>query len=392
MKYDFDKIHDRLSTESLKWHFPERVLKAKGVIPMWVADMDFEAPPVVVEAVMKRAEHGIYGYPLVPASFWEAAIGWLEKRHGWHVRREWLTRSQGVVPALHICVRALTEPGDEVIIQSPVYRPFFDSIEKNGRLVARNPLEFDGRTWRMDLQDLEKKIRSRTRLLILCSPHNPVGRVWTREELKGLGRLCVKHDLVVVSDEIHQDFVFGRRRHLPFASISEELAERTITCTAPNKTFNLAGLTTSIVIASNPALLERFKAEAEACGPASANVFGIVALEAAFKRGAEWVDEMLAYVKANIDFARDFLAHTTTKIRFIQPEGTYLALLDCRGLGLTQKELDEFFLRRAGVYFEPGPTYGEELEGFERINLGCPRSILAEALHRIESALISSGF
>ncbi len=377
MKYNFDEIHDRKSYGSLKWNFAETVLKEKDVLPLWIADLDFECPPEVIEAVVKRAEHGIYGYP----------THWLETRHAWQVKREWMAVSPGVVPALNLGVRALTEPGDEVLIQTPVYRPFFDAIEKNGRLTVMNPLIFDGQNWRMDLKDLKKKVRGRTKLLILCSPHNPVGRVWTREELEELGKLCTDHDLTVIADEIHQDFVYCGRPHVPFASLSEDLSRRTLTCIAPNKTFNLAGLTTAIAIASDQKKLERFKAEVEATGIGGTNVFGIAALEAAFEHGAPWLDEMLAYIRANMEAARDFLAERAPQVRFLMPEGTYLALLDCRQLGLTEEKLEDLFLGKARVMLEPGVTYGEELEGFMRINLGCPRAILMEALERIVDAL-----
>lgn len=387
MKYDFDVVHDRRASGSLKWNFAEAVLKEPGVIPMWIADMDFEAPPEVIEAVVKRAEHGIYGYPMVPDSFWESAVRWLKTRHDWQTKREWMTIAPGVVPAIHLGVRALTEPGDEIIIQTPVYRPFFDAIEKNGRLTAMNPLKYDGKTWRMDLKGLGKKIRRRTKLLILCSPHNPVGRVWTREELEELDEVCAEHDLTVISDEIHEDFVFGNRHHVPFASLSEDAARRTLTCIAPNKTFNLAGLTTAIAISSYPRHIERFKAEAEATGIGVTNIFGITALEAAFNHGAEWLDSLLPYIIGNMETARDFLAERAPKVRFLMPEGTYVALLDCRELGLPQEELDDFFLHKAKVYLETGVTYGEELEGFERINLACPRPILMEALERIANAV-----
>jgi cystathionine beta-lyase len=386
MKYDFDRVRDRRASESLKWNYAERVLKARDVIPMWVADMDFEAPPAVVEAVKARAEHGIFGYPLIPRSFFEAAAGWLETRHGWRVEPGWMTAAPGIVPALHLAVRALAGPGEGVIIQTPVYRPFFQAVNLNGRRLVRNPLRFEAGAWRMDLDDLERKAGAGARLLILCSPHNPVGRVWTREELEALGRVVVERDLIVVSDEIHHDFVFGGRRHVPFASLSEELASRTLTCVAPNKTFNLAGLATGIVLSSNSSLLARFSEEHDRAGLGVINVFGIAALEAAYRHGADWLDELLAYLEANMSFAEDFVRRQAPGLEFIVPEGTYLGLLDCRGLGLAQQELDDFFLRKAGVLFEPGTTYGEELQGYERVNLACPRAILAEALGRVARA------
>ena len=354
---------------------------------MWVADMDLPAPQPVVEAVKKRAEHPAYGYTLTPASYWESIIRWMKTRHGWDVRREWLSKSPGVVPALNLCVQAFSHPGDKVVIQTPVYHPFFSAVENNGRRIIRNPLMVENGRYLMDTEDLEKRIDGRTRMLILCSPHNPVGRVWTKEEIERLGRICVRKDLMVVSDEIHGDLVFNGHKHVPAASVSPELAERTITCLAPSKTFNLAGLSTSVVIASNPKLLGLFDTQAEKAGLTFGNTFGIVALEAAYTQGAEWLDQLLPYLEANIDLATAFFETRVPKIRFLRPEGTYLALLDCRVLGMNQEALDDFFLRKAGVLFDEGTIFGEELRGFERMNLACPRSTLREALERIERAV-----
>ena len=389
MKYDFDKIVDRTGTESLKWVYPRKVLKVEDAIPMWVADMDFEAPPAVVEAIRNRAAHGIYGYPLVPPSFWQAAIGWLGRRHGWEVRKDEMAMTPGIVPALNYAVRAFTKPGDGVIIQTPVYFPFYHAVENNGRRVVRNPLRFDGRRYTMDLEDLERKLDEGGRMLILCSPHNPVGRVWTREELEAIGRLTVERDLLVVSDEIHHDLIFKGSRHVPFASLSPALAERTVTCIAPSKTFNIPGLSTAAIIASNPKLLEAFEDETERAGFELGQVFGIVGFEAAYGQGDDWLDELLSYLEANVDFMEKFLGEQIPGIRLVRPEGTYLALLDCRGLGLEPAALNDFFLKKARVYFSDGAMFGKELEGFVRMNFACPRSVLAEALERIERAVKS---
>jgi len=387
LRYDFDAYLDRRKTDSLKCDFCELEYGLKDIIPMWVADMDLPAPQPVVEAVKKRAEHPAYGYTLTPASYWESIIRWMKARHGWDVRREWLSKSPGVVPALNLCVQAFSRPGDKVVIQTPVYHPFFSAVENNGRRIIRNPLMVENGRYLMDTEDLEKRIDGRTRMLILCSPHNPVGRVWTKEEIERLGRICVRKDLMVVSDEIHGDLVFNGHKHVPAASVSPELAERTITCLAPSKTFNLAGLSTSVVIASNPKLLGLFDTQAEKAGLTFGNTFGIVALEAAYTQGAEWLDQLLPYLEANIDLATAFFETRVPKIRFLRPEGTYLALLDCRVLGMNQEALDNFFLRKAGVLFDEGTIFGEELRGFERMNLACPRSTLREALERIERAV-----
>lgn len=387
MKYDFDAIHDRKSTESLKWRYPEWVLKEKDVIPMWVADMDFESPPEVKKAIIERAEHGIFGYPIIPKSFWQAVIDWLKKRHNWEVQKSWMATSPGIVPALHLCVRAFTAPRDEVIIQTPVYHPFFQAIEKNDRIIIKNSLVYDSNTWIMDFDSLKRLITPKTKLLILCSPHNPVGRVWKKEELEKLSQIVQAYDLLVISDEIHHDFVFPGHKHIPLASISGEIARRTITLVAPNKTFNLAGLNTGVVIASNHELLKKFETEAEKTGLDQINIFGLTALETAYNYGAQWVDELVAYIEENCQIVRQFFPEQIPEIKFLVPEGTYLGLLDCRSLKLPQKELDEFFLKKARVQFEPGLKYGQELEGFERINLACPKAILRQALDRIARAV-----
>jgi len=384
----FDKVIDRCGTESMKWIYPRQVLGIGDAIPMWVADMDFEAPPAVVEALVRRAEHGVFGYPLVPPSFYEAAIAWMRKRHGWAVEKGWMSMTPGIVAALNYLVRALTKPGDGIIIQTPVYHPFYYAIENHSRRLVRNPLRFDGRRYTMDLEDLERKA-AEARMIILCSPHNPVGRVWSREELEALGRIAVAHDLVVLSDEIHHDLVFRAHSHHVFAALDPAFAARTVTCVAPSKTFNIPGLSTAAVVASNPGLFKAFEDEAERCGFDLGQVFGIVGFEAAYRHGEDWLDELLPYLEANVDLIERFVAERLPGIRFICPEGTYLALLDCRGLHLEPGTLNDFFLKQCRVYFSDGALFGAELEGFIRINFGCPRSVLLEALERIERALRS---
>jgi cysteine-S-conjugate beta-lyase len=391
MRYDFDAVLDRKDTHSVKWDHCPRTYGLHDVIPMWVADMDFAAPQPVVQALRKRADHPAYGYVSTPPGFWEAAVSWLRDRHRWEVHHGWLARSPGVVPALSLCVTAFTHPGDKIVVQPPVYYPFFWAVENNGRRLVRNPLVFEGGRFGMDLDDLERKIDSRTRMLILCSPHNPVGRVWTREELVRLGEICVRHDLLVLSDEIHMDLVYGGHRHVPFASVSPALADRTITCVAPSKTFNIAGLTTSLVVASNESLLARYNAALLASGLGIGNLFGTVALEAAYRHGAEWLDQLLVYLEGNVSLLEEFIAARLPPLRFVRPEGTYLGLIDCRELGLAQAALDDFFLRTARVFFDSGPMFGDECTGFERINFGCPRSLLREALERMERAVAGLG-
>lgn len=386
-KYDFDHLLDRQNTCSLKWDFCPQILGVPGVIPMWVADMDFPAPPEVVEAVKKRAEHGAYGYPFVPDSFWTSIINWMKSRHQWEIKRDWLTRAPGVVPSLNICVQSYTAPGDKIIVQSPVYYPFFSAVENNGRRIVKNPLIYRDNRWQMDLTDLKSKIDERTRLLILCSPHNPVGRVWDRDELEALAEIILENDLLLISDEIHEEQVYRGHRHLPVASLSPEIADRTITLTAASKAFNVAGLTTSIAVIPNRKLLNLFNIQIENLGLTTGNIFGLTALEAAYTQGGAWLDQLVEYLEGNMDFASGFFAERLPLIKFLKPEGTYLALLDCRSLGLSQPELNGFFLKKARVYFDEGPIFGEELVGFERMNLACPRQLLSEALQRIEKAV-----
>ncbi len=386
MSFDFDTLVDRRRTASLKWDFCERVLGVSGVIPMWVADMDFPAPPVVTEALRARAAHAVYGYPLVPASFWSAAAGWFERRQGWAVRPDQMSLIPGVVPGLNLCVKAFTRPGDKIVIQTPVYHPFYSSIENNGRRIVKNPLSFQGGRFVMNLGAGEPWSDPRTRMLILCSPHNPVGRVWSREELGALAEACAARDLVVIADEIHGDLTLPGRRFVPFASLSPAAAARTVTLTAPSKTFNLAGLGTALAVASNPRLKGPFDAQIQSSGLTIGNVFGLAACEAAYAGGDAWLDELLAYIDGNAAFTRDFFAARVPAIKFLPPEGTYLGLLDCRELGLDPRELNDFFLRKAKVYFDPGPRFGEELRGYQRINLGCPRALLEEGLERIARA------
>jgi len=324
---------------------------------------------------------------LIPDAFWNAAIQWLHSRHGWDVRREWLARSPGIVCALNLCVKAFTHPGDKIVIQTPVYHPFHYSVENNGRRLVRNPLKRDGGRFVMDLEDLDRRIDADTRMLILCNPHNPVGRVWTRAELEALGRIAIARDLIVVSDEIHGDLIFPPHRHVPFASLSPEIAARTVTTVAPSKTFNVPGLTTAIVIASDPRLLHGFNTELQRSGLEVGNIFGLTALEAAYTQGAGWLDDLLVYLEGNMDTAGAFFETRVPRIRFLRPEGTYLALLDCRNLGLAPEAIKDFFLKKAKVLFDEGGIFGDELQGFMRMNLACPRALLLEALGRIERAV-----
>jgi cysteine-S-conjugate beta-lyase len=387
MKYNFDKSVDRLGTSSVKWDYLDRTFGNAEVLPLWVADMDFEVPQPVIDAVVKRAQHGIYGYTEKPDSFYSSIAGWMKKRHGWNISSEWISASPGVVPALSFSVLSFTEPGDKVLVQTPVYYPFFSSIEGNDRIIVNNQLKYEKGKYFMDFEDLEAKLGSGVAAMILCSPHNPIGRVWTREELQRVGELCIKHNVILISDEIHSDLIYSGNIHTPTASISEELAQCTVTCLAPSKTFNIAGLSTSVTIISNEDLHKKYNNTLKRLGLDMSNLFGITALEAAYTHGYEWLDQLLTYLEGNLDFLMDYFESKIPGIKVSKPEGTYLIWLDCRELGMNQKELVSFFINKAQVGLNDGAVFRAGGEGFMRMNIACPRSLLAEALNRIEQAV-----
>jgi len=392
MNYDFDKIIDRRKYHSVKWDELETIFGVQDVLPMWVADMEFRSPKPVIEAIKKAAEHGIYGYTSRPDSYCQAIIDWMVKRHNWKVKKDWLSYSPGVVPALSFIIRAFTQPDDRVIVQPPVYYPFFRVIEDNGCHIVNNPLKVESNKYVMDFEDLEIKIDDpRVKILILCSPHNPVGRVWRKEELSRLGEICLKHNLIVVSDEIHADILFEGYRHTPFASISQEFAQNSITCTAPSKTFNLAGLQTSAIIIPNKKYCSIYNNILNSLALNENNYFGLVALEAAYRYGEEWLNQLLSYLNENLEFLVKYFKERIPKIKVIKPEGTYLVWLDYRQLGFNAKDLNDFMLKKAKVALDDGYWFGKEGEGFMRINIACSRSFLEESLKRIERAVNGLG-
>jgi len=388
-KYDFDKVVNRDNTNSTKWNFRKELFGVEDVLPMWVADMDFTVPPAIVEAIKKRADHGIFGYSQPDDRYYQATINWMKKRHNWDIKKEWFVITPGVVPAISMLVRTFTHPGDKVILQSPVYYPFYSAITLNGCQVVLNPLKFEDGHYTMDFNDLETKFDSRVKLLILCSPHNPVGRVWSKEELTKLGEICLKHNVIIISDEIHEDLVYKEYTHIPFASLSEEFAMHSITCTAPSKTFNLAGLQTSNIIIPNPKLRNDFQNMLESNAITSPNIFGIVALQTAYEEGEEWLDQLLDYLHENLNFLIEYIEKNMPQIKVIKPEGTYLVWLDFRSLGMDALSLKNFLLEKAKVAFDDGYIFGPGGEGFERINIACPRSLLKEGLDRIARAVNS---
>jgi len=400
MKYNFDAEKSRRDTNSVKWEFfyegqdlihweaTNPALGDERVLPMWVADMDFPCPQPVVDALVERARHGIYGYTAKTDTYHQSVVNWLARRQKWNIIPEWICTTPGVVPALNLLVRTFVAPGEKVLIQPPVYHPFFYAIQNNGAELVSNPLIYENGGYRMDYADLEEKARDpELKMAILCSPHNPVGRVWTREELARFGEICLENNILVVSDEIHSDLIYKGYVFTPFASISQDFAQSTVVCTAPSKTFNLAGLHTSNIIIPNGELRSCFQKTLRSTGLGWVGVFGVVALEAAYNHGEEWLEQVLDYIEGNLRYLEEYVACHIPQITLVQPQGTYLVWLDCRRLGLDKWGLKRLMFEEARVFMNEGFVFGSEGEGFERINIACPRSILVEALDRIKNAI-----
>jgi len=402
MRYDFDREIDRRGTCATKWEFIQREDTALELertdrffgegrtLPMWVADMDFPCPQPVIEALVTRATHGIYGYSSPSEAYIQSVIQWMKRRQGWEIAPESICIAPGVVPALCMLVQAFTRPGEGVLIQPPVYYPFAAAIERNGARVVRNPLILEGGQYRMDFEDLERKAADpQVKLAILCSPHNPVGRVWKAEELRRFAEICRANDVLIISDEIHGDLIYPGRTFTPFAALGKALAEQAVICTAPSKTFNLAGLHMSNIIVPDPRLRQRFQQALLKNGLTGVNPFGLAACTAAYDEGEDWLEQVLEYLDGNLTALRQHLRHHVPQITLIEPQGTYLAWLDCRQLGLSRPALHRLMLERARVYLDEGHIFGEEGEGFERMNIACPRPVLREALDRIQQAVHS---
>jgi cystathionine beta-lyase len=400
MNHKLNDEVDRTGTGSVKWEFlqdGEDLLKwertdhfqgADRVLPMWVADMDFRCPEPVIESLKARAEHGIFGYTAPTDDFHLSVTRWMQKRHGWEIDPEWICLTPGVVPALNMLVRTFTTPGSKVIIQPPVYYPFYGAVKNNGAELVANPLLLEEGRYRMDLADLELKCQDPgVRMAILCSPHNPVGRVWSRAELEAFGNTCIDHDVLVISDEIHGDLIYKDHTFTPFAKVSDAFARNAVICTAPSKTFNLAGLQTSCIIIPNPKLRQAFKRTLRENGLFGVNTFGAVALQAGYEHGEPWLQQVLEYIEGNLEYLEQYVAEHIRRVRVIRPEGTYLVWLDCRALGLDGQALKRLMLEDAKVYLDEGYIFGPEGEGFERINIACPRPLLVEALERIGRAI-----
>lgn len=388
MKFDFDRIIERRGTNSLKYDFARERGKREDVLPLWVADMDFQTAPPILERLEEVVHHGIFGYSEAKEDYFRALAGWYQNHFDWEVKRSWLLKTPGVVFAIAMAIRAFTEEGDAVLLQQPVYYPFSETILDNHRKLVNNPLKLENGHYEIDFDDFERKIaENHVKLFLLCSPHNPVGRVWKEWELRKLGEICLRYGVLVVSDEIHADFTYGNNKHLVFASLSPEIADITITCTAPSKTFNLAGLQTSNIFISNRERKHKFKAQIAAAGYSQLNTMGLAACQAAYEGGEEWLEQLKVYLKGNLDFTREFLKAWLPEIKLIEPEGTYLIWLDFRTLGLTEEELEDLIVNRARLWLDSGAIFGKDGEGFERINIACPRATLERALTQLELAI-----
>lgn len=387
---DFDSVVERKGTDCLKYDFAVKRGKPENILPMWVADMDFRTSKQVIEAITARAAHGIYGYTESNDDYFRAVTGWMKRRHNWDVQSQWIVKTPGVVFALAMAVKAYTEVGDCIMIQQPVYYPFTEVIEDNDRKVVSSDLYLgeDG-VYHIDFEDFEKKVGEyHVKLFLLCSPHNPVGRVWTKEELIRLGLICLKHGVIVVSDEIHEDFVYGNRQHFVFANLNKEFEQNSIICTSPGKTFNLAGLQVSNIIIPNEELLRKFKKQVAAAGYSQISTFGITACKEAYESGDEWCDSMLKYLEGNIAFMREFFCEELPQLKMIEPEGTCLVWVDFRGLGLSNTELEYLIVNEANLWLDSGAIFGESGKGFQRFNIACPRCVLEKSMKQLKQGIV----
>ncbi len=389
MTYDFDRVTNRQGTDSLKYDAAGIYNKPEGLIPMWVADMDFPTAQPILDALHTRVTHGIFGYTLTSDDYLRAVCDWQKRRHGWNIRPEWIVQTPGVVYAIATAIRALTKKGDGVLIQPPVYYPFKSVIEDNGRKAVLNPLIYKDGQYIIDFDDMERKIVDwDVKLFILCSPHNPVGRVWKRNELRRIAEICMRRDVIIISDEIHSEFVWDNNTHWPLASINQEIEDITITCTSPSKTFNLAGLQISDIIIPSPEMRKKFEFELRSVGYMEMNTLGLTAAYAAYTQGEEWLDQLNKYIKGNIDYIKEFVEKEMPMVKFIQPEGTYLVWLDLNELDLTECQREELILNRGGLWLDSGAMFGENGYGFERINVACPRSVLTEAMNKARTVIL----
>ena len=390
MKFNFDEIIDRYNTNSIKYDFAPERGKPEGLIPLWVADMDFKTAPCVTEALVKSAEHSIFGYTEAKKEgcYFNAVQKWFAHRFNFKIKPEWVIKTPGVVFAVFTAIRAYTQAQDAVLIQTPVYYPFRESVEANGRLLVTNPLLYTDGKYKINFDDFENKIvKNNVKLFVLCSPHNPVGRVWTKNELFQMGEICLKHDVIVVSDEIHCDFIFPGSKHTVFGTLNENFLNNSIICTSPSKTFNLAGLQTANIFIADSKLRQKFREETAKTGYSQLNTMGLVSCQASYENGGEWLDEMLLYLEKNYRYVKEFLNANLPEIRIAALEGTYLIWLDLNAYGLSDVQLDKVLVEKAGLWVTSGNIFGDEGKGFIRINIACPLSVLKKAFSQMAKAL-----
>jgi len=387
IEYDFDRIISRENTDCVKYDLRKALFGTDDVIPMWVADMDFEVPAFIREAIAERARHPVYGYTFRPARFFETVSGWLERRHGWKTDPGLISFSPGIVPALNMCVLAYTEPGDRIVVQPPVYFPFFSAVTAHNRELIYNPLKKVGNSYEMDFDHLENIFKEGAKMLVISHPHNPVGRVWNSGELGKLAELCVRYNVLVLSDEIHSDLIMPGYTHIPLAKTGDDIAGLTITCVAPSKTFNLAGMHSSALIFATDSQKKKYEAVLEGLHVGGGNLFGMVAMEAAYREGDEWLGQLLVYLNENFSFLKKRINESAPGLVVSPLEATYLVWLDFSFLGLDDRELKAFIINKARLGLNDGPQFGPGGSGFQRMNIAAPRTIVDTALERLFTAL-----
>ncbi len=384
MKYNFDEIIQRRGTNSYKWDSAPD----EDILPLWVADMDFRTAPAIIEALEKRVAHGIFGYTRVPDEYYDAVTGWFGRRHGWTFPKEWIIYTSGVVPAISAILKALTLPGDRVLIQGPVYNCFFSSIRNSGCAMVSNSLTREGNTYRINFDDMEQKIVNEDiRVFLLCNPHNPAGRVWTREELLQMGNICLRHGVTVISDEIHCEFTYPGHEYTPFASLGQEYAQHSVTCVSPSKAFNIAGLQIANIVTADDELRRRINRAININEVCDVNPFGVIATIAAYNHGEEWLDELMQYLHGNYEYMKDYCDKHLPQFPIMKLEGTYLPWMDCSALHLSSAEIEDRLIKQAKLWLNAGSMYGREGEGYMRWNIACPRQTLMKGLERFTSAV-----
>lgn len=384
--YNFDQFIDRRNTASIKYDARMFFFNKEDIVPMWIADMDFKTPDFILDAIRGRLDHEILGYSFQPDSFFNAIITWNQQRHGWHIQKDWIAYAPRIIPAINLMVLSFTTPGDKIIVQPPVYYPFFSVVKNHGRELLFNPLLYKDGQYRFDFANLVDQIDSRTKMLILSNPHNPCGRVWTKAELQQLAEICLKNNIIIISDEAHSDLILPGNKHTVLASISNEISANVITCMSPSKAFNLSGLSTAYIVSSNLDLITRYKQSLQSLHGHSGNIFGDLALQAAYNNGADWLDQLIGYCQENINVMQRFIFDNLPQLRIVKSEGTYMVWLDFNAFNLSDDEIQQKLIFEAGLGLNHGPVFGSGGKGFQRMNIACSRKVLLDALNKICNA------